>query len=155
MTKTEGTKLLADNRKARADFEILQTFQAGIELQGSEVKSIRAGRVNLRDAFARVRGGQVYLLNMHISPLAQSHGQVFGHDPTRDRKLLMHRSEIRKLLGSIDEKGLTLVPLKMYLKDGWIKVDLGIARGKKLYDKREDLKKKEAKREIERATKYQ
>jgi SsrA-binding protein len=155
MTKTEGTKLLADNRKARADFEILQTFQAGIELQGSEVKSIRAGRVNLRDAFARVRRGEVYLLNMHISPLAQSHGQVFGHDPTRDRKLLMHRSEIRKLLGSIDEKGLTLVPLKMYLKDGWIKVDLGIARGKKLYDKREDLKKKEAKREIERATKYQ
>ena len=154
MTKTEGTKLLADNRKARADFEILQTFQAGIELQGSEVKSIRAGRVNLRDAFARVRRGEVYLLNMHISPLAQSHGQVFGHDPTRDRKLLMHRSEIRKLIGSIDEKGLTLVPLKMYLKDGWIKVDLGIARGKKLYDKREDLKKKEAKREIERATKY-
>ncbi|MGA7954242.1 MAG: SsrA-binding protein SmpB [Gloeobacterales cyanobacterium] len=155
MAKTEGTKLLADNRKARADFEILQTFQAGIELQGSEVKSIRAGRVNLRDAFARVRGGEVYLLNMHISPLAQSHGQVFGHDPTRDRKLLMHRAEIRKLLGSVDEKGLTLVPLKMYLKDGWIKVDLGIARGKKLYDKREDLKKKEAKREIERATKYQ
>jgi SsrA-binding protein len=155
MTKTEGTKLLADNRKARADFEILQTFQAGIELQGSEVKSIRAGRVNLRDAFARVRRGEVYLLNMHISPLAQSPGQLFGHDPTRDRKLLMHRSEIRKLLGSIDEKGLTLVPLKMYLKDGWIKVDLGIARGKKLYDKREDLKKKEAKREIERATKYQ
>ena len=155
MTKTEGTKLLADNRKARADFEILQTFQAGIELQGSEVKSIRAGRVNLRDAFARVRGGEVYLLNMHISPLAQSHGQVFGHDPTRDRKLLMHRAEIRKLLGSVDEKGLTLVPLKMYLKDGWIKIDLGIARGKKLYDKREDLKKKEAKREIERATKYQ
>jgi SsrA-binding protein len=155
MTKTEGTKLLADNRKARADFEILQTFQAGIELQGSEVKSIRAGRVNLRDAFARVRRGEVYLLNMHISPLTQSPGQMFGHDPTRDRKLLMHRAEIRKLLGSVDEKGLTLVPLKLYLKDGWIKVDLGIARGKKLYDKREDLKKKEAKREIERATKYQ
>lgn len=155
MAKTEGTKILADNRKARADFEILQTFQAGIELQGSEVKSIRAGRVNLRDSFARVRRGEVYLLNMHISPLAHSHGQVFGHDPTRDRKLLMHRAEIRKLLGSIDEKGLTLVPLKMYLKDGWVKVDLGIARGKKLYDKREDLKKKEAKREIDRATKYQ
>jgi SsrA-binding protein len=154
MAKTEGIKILADNRKARADFEILQTFQAGIELQGSEVKSIRAGRVNLRDAFARIRKGEVYLLNMHISPLAVSQGQVFGHDPTRDRKLLMHRAEIRKLLGSVDEKGLTLVPLKLYLKDGWIKVDLGIARGKKLYDKREDLKKKEAKREIDRAIKY-
>lgn len=149
---SEGYKIISDNRQARFLFEILETYEAGIELLGTEVKSIRVGKVNLRDGFARIRNGEVLLMNVHISP-HQTASQVFNHDPRRSRKLLLHRKEIRKLIGQVEQKGLTLVPLKMYLKDGWIKVSIGLARGKKLYDKREDLKQKQDKREIERAMK--
>lgn len=149
---SEGYKIVSDNRQARFLFEILETYEAGIELLGTEVKSIRAGKVNLRDGFARIRNGEVLLMNVHISP-HQTASQVFNHDPRRSRKLLLHRKEIRKLIGQVEQKGLTLVPLRMYLKDGWIKVSIGLARGKKLYDKREDLKQKQDKREMERAMK--
>jgi SsrA-binding protein len=149
---SESFKIVSDNRQARFQFEILETYEAGIELAGTEVKSIRAGKVNLRDGFARIRNGEVLLMNVHISP-HQMTNQVFNHDPRRTRKLLMHRQEIRKLIGKVEQKGLTLVPLKMYLKRGWVKVDLGLARGKKLYDKRDDLKQRQDKREMERAMK--
>jgi SsrA-binding protein len=149
---SESYKIVSDNRQARFQFEILETYEAGIELVGTEVKSIRAGKVNLRDGFARIRNGEVMLMNVHISP-HQSTNQVFNHDPRRTRKLLMHRQEIRKLIGKVEQKGLTLVPLKMYLKRGWVKVDLGLARGKKLYDKRDDLKQRQDKRDMERAMK--
>jgi SsrA-binding protein len=149
---SESYKIVSDNRQARFQFEILETYEAGIELVGTEVKSIRAGKVNLRDGFARIRNGEVMLMNVHISP-HQSTNQVFNHDPRRTRKLLMHRQEIRKLIGKVEQKGLTLVPLKMYLKRGWVKVDLGLARGKKLYDKRDDLKQRQDKHDMERAMK--
>lgn len=149
---SENYKIISDNRQARYLYEILEVYEAGIELMGTEVKSIRAGRVNLRDGFARIRNGEVLLMNVHISP-HQSASQVFNHDPRRTRKLLLHRQEIRKLIGKVEQKGLTLVPLKMYLKRGWIKVDLALAQGKKLYDKREDLKQRQDKREMERAMK--
>jgi SsrA-binding protein len=149
---SESYKIVSDNRQARFQFEILETYEAGIELAGTEVKSIRAGKVNLRDGFARIRNGEVLLMNVHISP-HQMTNQVFNHDPRRTRKLLMHRQEIRKLIGKVEQKGLTLVPLKMYLKRGWVKVDLGLARGKKLHDKRDDLKQRQDKREMERAMK--
>ncbi|MBD2099338.1 SsrA-binding protein SmpB [Leptolyngbya sp. FACHB-261] len=147
-----GGKVLADNRQARHYFEILETYEAGIELTGTEVKSIRAGKANLRDAFARFRNGELLLMNMHVSP-HQNTTQAFNHDPLRNRKLLMHRQEIRKLVGKVEQKGLTLVILKLYLKNGWIKADVALAKGKKLHDKRDDLKQKQAKREIERAMK--
>lgn len=149
---SENYKIISDNRQARYLYEILEVYEAGIELTGTEVKSIRAGKVNLRDGFARIRNGEVLLMNVHISP-HQSASQVFNHDPRRTRKLLLHRQEIRKLIGKVEQKGLTLVPLKMYLKRGWIKVDLALAQGKKLYDKREDLKQRQDKREMERAMK--
>jgi SsrA-binding protein len=149
---SENYKIISDNRQARYLYEILEVYEAGIELMGTEVKSIRAGKVNLRDGFARIRNGEVLLMNVHISP-HQSASQVFNHDPRRTRKLLLHRQEIRKLIGKVEQKGLTLVPLKMYLKRGWIKVDLALAQGKKLYDKREDLKQRQDKREMERAMK--
>jgi SsrA-binding protein len=149
---SESYKIVSDNRQARFLFEILETYEAGIELMGTEVKSIRAGKVNLRDGFARIRNGEVILMNVHISP-HQTTSQMFNHDPRRSRKLLLHRQEIRKLIGKVEQKGLTLVPLKMYLKQGWVKVDLALARGKKLHDKREDLKQRQDKREMERAIK--
>ncbi len=147
----EYRKVLVENRKARFEYEVLEVFQAGIELKGSEVKAIRVGRANLQDAFARVKDGEVILHNLHISPL-QSISKFFSHEPTRNRKLLLHRREINKLIGKVEEKGLTLVPLRLYLENSWIKVDIAIGRGKKLYDKREDIKKREAKREIDRAS---
>jgi SsrA-binding protein len=149
---SDGYKVVADNREARFQYEILETFEAGIELRGTEVKSIRQGKVNLRDGFALVRDGEVWLHNVHISP-HETTNQVYNHDPRRTRKLLLHAQEIRRLIGQVEQKGLTLVPLKMHLKRGWIKLTLGLARGKKLHDKREDLKRKQAKREIERAIK--
>ncbi|AGY59330.1 SsrA-binding protein SmpB [Gloeobacter kilaueensis] len=149
MPGSSTRKLLIDNRKARFEYEILETYSAGLALLGSEVKAIRAGRANLTDAFARIQAGEVLLYNMHISPL-QTAG-AFAHDPLRTRKLLLKRREINKLTGRVEEKGLTLVPLKLYLEGSWIKLDLGLARGKKLYDKREDVKKREAKRDMERA----
>jgi SsrA-binding protein len=147
-----GYKIVSDNRQARYQYEILETYETGIELRGTEVKSIRAGQVNLRDGFALVRDGEVVLLNVHISP-HETTNQAFNHDPRRTRKLLMHREEIRKLIGKVEQQGLTLVPLKMYMKRGWVKVDLALVKGKKLHDKREDLKRRDDKRDIERAMK--
>ena len=147
-------KIVSDNRQARYLYEILETYEAGIELAGTEVKSIRAGKVNLRDGFALIRNGEVLLLNVQISP-HQTTSQVFNHDPRRTRKLLLHREEIRKLIGKVEQQGLTLVPLKMYLKRGWVKVDIALVRGKKLYDKREDLKKRQDQRDMQRALKNQ
>ncbi|MBE3568910.1 MAG: SsrA-binding protein SmpB [Bacillales bacterium] len=150
MPKGEG-KVVAQNKKARHDYFIEETYEAGIVLQGTEIKSIRAGRVNLKDSFARIQKGEVFLHNMHISPY--EHGNRYNHDPLRTRKLLLHKKEILKLIGKTKEQGYSLVPLKLYIKDGYAKILLGLARGKKKWDKREDLKKKEAKREIERAFK--
>ncbi|RSK28524.1 SsrA-binding protein SmpB [Bacillus sp. HMF5848] len=148
MPKGEG-KLVAQNKKAYHDYFIEDTYETGIVLQGTEIKSIRAGRANLRDSFARVQNGEVFLHNMHVSPYEQ--GNRFNHEPLRTRKLLLHKKEISKLIGITKEQGYSLVPLKLYLKNGYAKLLLGVAKGKKMYDKREDLKKKDAKREIERA----
>jgi SsrA-binding protein len=150
MPKGES-KTVAQNKKANHDYFIEETFEAGIVLQGTEIKSIRAGRVNLKDSFARIQKGEVFIYNMHISQYEQ--GNRYNHDPLRTRKLLLHRKQISKLIGETKEQGYSLVPLKMYIKDGFAKVLLGLGRGKKKYDKREDLKKKEAKREIERVFK--
>ena len=149
---SESYKIISDNRQARFLYEILEVFEAGIALTGTEVKAIRAGKVNLRDGFAQIRKEEAFLLNVHISP-HQSAGQFFNHEPRRTRKLLMHRQEIRKLIGKTEQKGLTLVPLKLYLQRGWIKVTIGLARGKKLHDKRESIKSRQDKRDMERALK--
>ncbi|KZZ84862.1 MULTISPECIES: SsrA-binding protein SmpB [Bacillaceae] len=148
MPKGTG-KVLAQNKKANHDYFIEETYEAGIVLQGTEIKAIRAGRVNLKDAFARIQAGELYVHNMHVSPYEQ--GNRYNHDPLRTRKLLLHKSEISKLIGLTKEDGYALVPLKIYLKNGFAKVLVGLGKGKKKYDKREDLKKKEAKRDIERA----
>ena len=142
-------KVVAQNKKANHDFSIEETFEAGIVLQGTEIKSIRNGRANLKDSYARVEGGEVFLHNMHVSPYEQ--GNRYNHEPLRTRKLLLHKREIANLIGATKEEGYALVPLKMYLKNGFAKVLIGLGKGKKQYDKREDLKKKEAKRDIERA----
>jgi len=144
-------KTIAQNKKARHDFLIEETFEAGIVLQGTEIKSIRNGRVNLKDSFARINNGEVFLHNLHISPYEQ--GNIYNHDPTRMRKLLLHRKQINQLIGQTQQKGYSLVPLKMYIKNGVAKVLIGLGRGKKKYDKREDLKRKQQKREIDRAIK--
>lgn len=148
MPKGEG-KTVSQNKKAYHDYFIEETYETGVVLQGTEIKSIRAGRVNLKDSFARVQNGEVYLHNMHISPYEQ--GNRYNHEPLRTRKLLLHKREISKLIGYTKEEGYTLVPLKVYLKNGFAKVLIGLGKGKKKYDKREDLKKKDAKRDIERA----
>lgn len=142
-------RVIAQNRKARHDFFIEETHEAGIALTGTEIKSIRAGKVNLKDSFARIKEGEVFLVNMHISPYEQ--GNRFNHDPVRTRKLLLKKREINKLIGLTKEKGYTLVPTKIYLKRGLAKIELAVAKGKKLYDKRETMKKRDAQREIERA----
>jgi SsrA-binding protein len=139
------------NRRARHDFHIDETVEAGIVLVGSEVKSLRAGKAQLKDSHARVQRGEVWLFNAHISPYAAS--AQFGHEPTRQRKLLLHRREIERLIGKVKERGLTLIPLRMYFKNGRAKVELGLARGKKLYDKRASIKEREAQREVDRARK--
>ncbi|MDY6267419.1 MAG: SsrA-binding protein SmpB [Selenomonadaceae bacterium] len=144
-------KIVCENRKARHDYFIHEAYEAGIELQGTEVKSLRAGKANLKDSFATIQNGEIYLENMHISPFEQ--GNIFNHDPLRKRKLLMHKSEIMKLFGETRQKGYTLVPLKIYFKHGRAKLELALASGKHNYDKREDLKKKADKREVERALK--
>lgn len=146
------TKILTDNRKARYLYEILDTYEAGIELKGTEVKSIRAGRSNLQDGYALLRDGEVWLINVHISPYENT-GNFFNHDPRRTRKLLLHRKEINKLIGQVEQKGLTLVPLKMYLKRGRVKVMIGLARGKKLHDKRETIRRRDDARSMQRALK--
>ncbi len=144
-------KVLTDNRKARHDYHILETFEAGIELKGTEVKSLRQGKANLKDSYAQVANGELFLLNMHISPYEQ--GNRFNVDPLRPRKLLMHKKEIMRLLGKTKEEGLTLIPLNAYLSRGKVKIELALAKGKKLYDKREAAAEKTAKREIDKAMK--
>ena len=145
------TKTVATNRKARHDYHILETMEAGIELHGSEVKSLRVGKASLRDAFARVERGELFLYNVHISPYEK--GGHFNPDPKRTRKLLMHKREIKRLLGKIAEKGLTLIPLRIYFLRGKAKVELALARGKRSYDKRADIERREAERAIQRALK--
>jgi SsrA-binding protein len=150
--KSQSYKVITDNRQARYLYEILETFEAGIELTGTEVKSIRAGRVNLQDGYALIRNGEAWLINAHISPYNAS-GQYFNHEPRRTRKLLLHRQEIRKLIGKVEQQGLTLIPLKMYLKRGWVKVSIGLCKGKKIHDKREALKRRQDQRDMQRAMK--
>jgi SsrA-binding protein len=142
---------IAENRKAYHDFHLLETFEAGVALLGTEVKAIREGRVNLRDSFARVDGGEVFLYNVHISPY--SHRGYADHEPLRKRKLLLHKDEIRKLIGKTVEKGMTLIPVRMYFKKGRVKVAVSLAKGKKEYDKRETIKKRETDRETRAAIK--
>jgi len=147
--REKGRKLIASNRRARHDYTIVDTYEAGIQLMGTEVKSLRAGRASLTDSFAQEKDGEIYLYGLHIPEYAQ--GTWTNHEPRRTRKLLLHRDEIRRLIGKTRESGLTLVPLSMYFSDGWAKVELGLARGKKAYDKRETLAKRDADREISRA----
>ncbi len=147
----KDSNAIATNRRARHDYFIEETYEAGIVLQGTEIKSIRAGRVNLKDSFARIHNGEAFVHNMHISPYEQ--GNRFNHDPTRTRKLLLHKNEINKLIGYTQQKGYALVPLKLYIKNGFAKLLIGVGKGKKQHDKREDLKQKAAKREVERAMK--
>jgi len=146
---TEGIKVIAQNKKARHDYFIEETYETGIVLTGTEVKSIRLGKVNLKDSYADIKNGEVFLHNMHISPYEK--GNIFNPDPVRSRKLLLHRREINKLIGLVQQKGLTLVPLQVYFSRGKVKILLGVARGKKLYDKRADSAKRTAERDIERA----
>ncbi len=144
-----GEKLICTNRQARYDYHIEESFEAGLALQGTEVKSLRDGRANLKDSYAAVDDGEVYLYECHISPYPN--GGYANHEPKRPRKVLLHKKEIRRLLGKTQERGLTLIPLKLYFLRGRAKVELALARGKKLYDKREDMKRRDADREIERA----
>ncbi|MGA3525887.1 SsrA-binding protein SmpB [Melissospora conviva] len=148
MPREKGRKVVASNRKARHDYAILDTYEAGVVLTGTEVKSLRAGRANMVDAFAQERDGEIYLHNLHIPEYTQ--GTWTNHEPRRTRKLLLNRVEINKLLGKVRETGLTLVPLQVYFSDGWAKVEIGLAKGKKSYDKRQDLAKRDADREIAR-----
>ena len=149
--KQDDIKVIATNRNAYHDYFIEETIEAGIELKGTEVKSVRLGHVNLKDSFARVENGEVFLYNMHISPYEK--GNIFNVDPMRDRKLLLHKSEINRLAGYVQQKGYTLIPLKIYLKRGKIKVELAVAKGKKLFDKREAIAKRDAELEIRKKMK--
>ncbi|NOX64191.1 MAG: SsrA-binding protein SmpB [Chloroflexi bacterium] len=144
-------KTVATNRKAYHDYEVVESIEAGIALTGTEIKSVRAGQVNLRDGFALIRDGEVWLQNVYIAPYR--HGNRSNHDPRRERKLLLHRREINRLLGKIQERGWTLVPLKMYLKNNRAKVELGLVRGKRKYDKRRAIARRDAQRDVERALK--
>ena len=146
-----GEKILAQNKKARHDFYVEETYETGIALQGTEVKSLRLGKANLKDSFVRIEDEQAFLHNTHISPYPWGH--QFNHDPERVRKLLLHKRELRRLSGKTRERGYTLIPLKFYLKKGKIKLEIGLAKGKTLYDKRETLKKRSADREMEKAIK--
>ncbi|MDD5168672.1 MAG: SsrA-binding protein SmpB [Syntrophales bacterium] len=147
--KDTSEKIIAQNKTARINYFIDDTYEAGIVLVGTEVKSIREGRVNLKDSYALVKDGEVWIHEMHVSPY--SHGNRYNHDPLRTRKLLLHNREIKRLYGKSREKGLSLIPLKIYFKNGKVKVEIGIGRGKKLYDKREDMKLKDDKRDMQRA----
>lgn len=151
MGEKSTSKTLAENRKARHDYFIVEGFEAGIELVGTEVKSIRGGKANLKDSYAEVRNGEVFIRNMHISPYEK--GNIYNKDPLRNRKLLLHKSEIMKLVGFTSQQGYTLIPLSLYLKNGRVKVNLGVAKGKKDYDKRDAMLEKAAKRDIERQLK--
>ena len=148
---SDGVKVLAANKKARHDYFIEDTYEAGIELKGTEVKSLRAGKSNLRDSYVQIKNAEAFVCNMHISPYEK--GNIFNPDPMRTRRLLLHKREILKLMGIVQQKGFTLVPLRVYLKGGRVKLEVGVARGKKLYDKREDLKEKAIRRDHERSYK--
>ena len=152
MKQQTDEKNIAVNRKARHEFAIIQTYEAGIVLVGTEVKALRAGKANLVDSYALVRNNEVWLLSLHISEYKQ--GNINNHEPTRDRKLLLNRSEIKKLIGKSKEKGLTLVPLRLYFKNGRVKVEIALAKGKKVYDKRADIAKRDFQRDQERRIKY-
>ncbi|MCM1008573.1 MAG: SsrA-binding protein SmpB [Ruminococcus flavefaciens] len=149
--RSKGTKSIADNRKARHDYFVLESFEAGIELVGTEVKSIRQGGVNLKDSWCSIDKGELFVKGMHISPYEK--GNIFNRDPLRVRRLLMHRREINKLYGTLKQDGLSLIPLSLYFKDSKVKMQLGLCKGKKLYDKRDDAAKRDAKREIDRSLK--
>lgn len=151
MSKDKDTKIISNNKKAYHDFNILSKYNAGLVLTGTEIKSIRAGKINLKDSFARIDDGEIWVHKMHISPYAQ--GNRYNHDPERTRKLLLTKQEINKLVGITKESGVTLVPLKLYIQDGWAKLEIGVAKAKKLHDKRATLMKKTTDREIERAMK--
>ena len=146
-----ATKTIATNREARHEYFVLEALETGVELKGTEVKSLRAGGVNLKDSWVDIEDGELLVKGMHISPY--DHGNIFNHDPLRSRRLLLHRAEINKLIGKVKEKGYALVPLKLYFKHGLVKMELALAVGKKLYDKRQDMAKRDAKREMERALK--
>lgn len=150
--KQNNDNLMAQNKKARHDYSILETYEAGIVLTGTEIKSIRARRINLKDGFVQIRNGEAYMMNVHISEYAQ--GNQFNHDPLRNRKLLLHKKEIRKLAQATQNKGVTIVPLKVYLKKGFAKALIGVAKGKREYDKRETIKRRDEKRSIERVMKH-
>lgn len=148
MAQKEAQKLIANNKKAYHDFFIDETYEAGVALHGTEVKSMRQGKCSIKESFIRIEEGEVFVYGMHVSPYEK--GNIFNKDPMRVKKLLMHRYEINKLQGKIKEKGYTLIPLQVYFKEGKVKVEIGLARGKKLYDKRESIAKKDARRENER-----
>lgn len=147
----EATKVVAVNRKARHEYEIEESYEAGLVLTGTEIKSVRAGKVNLQDSFARVENGEVWLHNVHISPYEM--GNRFNVEPRRVRKLLLNRREIDRLMGKVEQRGLTLIPLRVYFRGGRAKVELGLGRGKRLFDRREDIARRTAEREVERALK--
>ena len=147
MAKTNG-KMIANNKKAYHDYFILDTVEAGIALHGTEVKSLRMGKCSIKESFIRIENGEVFVYGMHISPYEK--GNIFNKDPMRVKKLLLHKSEINKMLGKVKEKGISIVPLKVYLKGSLMKIEIGLAKGKKLYDKRDDIAKKDQKREAER-----
>lgn len=147
MAKTEG-KLIANNKKAYHEYFILETYEAGISLAGTEVKSLRTGKCSIKEAFIRIENGEIFIYGMHISPYEK--GNIFNKDPLRVRKLLLHKMEINKMLGKMKEKGMAIVPLKVYFKNSLIKVEIGLAKGKKLYDKRNDIAKKDQQREAQR-----
>lgn len=149
--KDSGEKLICRNKQAFRNYHIDDTYEAGIALVGTEVKSLREGQANLKDSYARIKDGEVFLHDMHISPY--THGNRANHEPLRKRKLLLHKREIRRLYGKTSERGLTLIPLRVYFKNGKVKVEIGLAKGKKLYDKRADIKKRDDQREMERALK--
>lgn len=148
MAKEKGSRLIANNKKAYHDYFIEETYEAGIALHGTEVKSLRMGKCSIKESFVRIENGEVYIYGMHISPYEK--GNIFNRDPLRVKKLLLHKSEIRKMKGKIAEKGYTLVPLKVYFNRSLVKVEIGLAKGKKLYDKRQDIAKKDQRREAER-----
>ncbi len=149
MARPKGEKLIADNRRARHDYHLLDRYEAGLVLTGTEVKSLREGRATLQQAFAEVRDGEAWLIGAHIAPYDQ--GNIANHDPDRDRKLLLHKGEIASLIGKVQERGFTLVPTRLYFKDGRVKVELALARGKETRDKRRDIADRDARRQMERA----
>ena len=151
MSKQQGIKEIAQNRKAFHDYFVLEKYEAGIELAGTEVKSVRAGQVNMKDSYCSVKNGELFLRGMHISPYEK--GNIFNRDPVRVRRLLMHKREINRLNSQVMQQGVALIPLSLYFKDSKVKVEIGVCKGKKLYDKRDDMARKDADRKMERAIK--